>query len=38
MDAYQIMPDEEMLMIQEVVLNISIEKIVSIAMCAAKRS
>jgi formylmethanofuran dehydrogenase subunit E len=29
MEAYQIMPDEEMLMIQEVVLNIPIEKIVS---------
>ena len=29
MEAYQIMPDEEMLMIQEVVLNTPIEKIVS---------
>jgi formylmethanofuran dehydrogenase subunit E len=29
MEAYQIMPDEEMLMIQEVVLSIQIEKIVS---------
>jgi formylmethanofuran dehydrogenase subunit E len=29
MKAYQIMPDEEMLNIQEVALNISIEKILS---------